>query len=232
MTPLYQQIKNHIREHIGAGTWGPGQRVPSENELVRTLGASRMTVNRALREMTDEGILHRVAGVGTFVADRTAYAHPLEVRNIAEEIRARGHQHSAQVVTLETMRAGGELAGNFGVPPKTNLFHSLILHSENGVPLQIEDRYVNPAVAPDYMSIDFAKTTPYEYLVRVAPLQEAEHVLRAVMPGDSVRKLLGMAEGEPALLLLRRTWSNGVVTSTVRLYYPGSRYELAGRFNP
>lgn len=232
MTPLYQQIKNHILEHIGSGSWGPGHRVPSENELVRLLGASRMTVNRALREMTDDGILTRVAGVGTFVADSTAHAHPLEIRNIADEIRARGHTHTARVITLETVRAGGELARNFGVLPKTNLFHSLIVHSENGVPIQVEDRYVNPAVAPDYLAIDFNKTTPYEYLIRVAPLQDAEHVLRAVMPGESIRGLLSMADDEPALLLLRRTWSDGTVASTARLYYPGSRYELAGRFKP
>src|SRR5690606_19090542 len=153
-----QQIKNHILEHIGTGALGAGDRVPSENELVRLLGASRMTVNRALREMTDEGLLTRVAGVGTFVADRTAHAHPLEVRNIADEIHERGHRHAARVVTLETMRAGTELARNFGVLPKTDLFHSLIVHFENDIPLQVEDRYVNPAVAPDYLNMDFDKT--------------------------------------------------------------------------
>lgn len=232
MIPLYRKIKDHITHKIRSGEWLPGHRLPSENEFVKLISASRMTVNRALRELTSEGILTRVAGVGTFVADHAAKAHPLEVRNIADEICARGHIHRSRVITLETVRAGSDLAQSFGVPSKSPLFHSLIVHTENDIPIQVEDRYVNPAVAPGYGGVDFTTTIPYEYLIKAAPLQEAEHILRAVLPNDSICKLLAMEKGEPCLLLLRRTWSGGVVTSTVRLYYPGSRYELAGRFKP
>lgn len=232
MTPLYQKVKDYILEHIGSGEWQYNDRVPSENELVEIMGASRMTVNRALRELADDGILVRTAGVGTFVAKATAHAHPLEVHNIADEIRARGHDYKSRIVTREHVRAVGELARSFGIMPKTELFHSLIVHYENGQPIQVEDRYVNPKVAPGYGDADFSKMTPHEYLVQVAPLQEAEHILQAAMPPPSIKALLEMDENEPCLLLLRRTWTNGIVASTARLYYPGSRYELAGRFKP
>ena len=68
--PLYQQVKNHIIERIESGEWPPERRTPSENELVEALSVSRMTANRALRELTAEGYLVRVQGVGTFVAAR------------------------------------------------------------------------------------------------------------------------------------------------------------------
>src|ERR1700749_1803909 len=121
LQPLYLQVKRHILDNIGSGKWGAATRVPSENDLVRSFGVSRMTANRALKELSDEGILVRIAGVGSFVADRHARAHPLEIRGIDQEIRERGHVHRAEIVSLERVRAGAELAADFGVAPRSEL---------------------------------------------------------------------------------------------------------------
>jgi GntR family histidine utilization transcriptional repressor len=230
--PLYQKVKRHILDNIGSGKWATSARVPSENEIVKSFGVSRMTANRALRELRDEGVLVRIAGVGSFVADRHARAHPLEIRSIAEEIRERGHVHRAEVVSLQRICAVGTLAEDFGIAPHSDLFRSEIVHFENDHPLQLEERWVLPALAPDYLTVDFGRTTPYDYLVKVAPLQEAEHLLRAVMPDERTRKLLAMKRDEPCLLMIRRTWTAGRIASVARLYYPGSRYEMSGRFRP
>ena len=230
--PLYLRVKRHILDNIGSGKWAVSMRVPSENEIVRSFGVSRMTANRALKELRDEGVLVRIAGVGSFVADRHARAHPLEIRSIADEIRERGHAHRAEIVSMERVRAIADLARDFGVPARSELFRSVIVHFENERPVQLEDRYVSPALAPDYLSVDFSRTTPYEYLIQVAPLQEAEHLLRAVMPDDRTRKLLAMKRNEPCLLVIRRTWTAGQIASVARLHHPGSRYEMSGRFRP
>ena len=232
LQPLYLKVKRHILDNIGSGKWGASARVPSENDIVKSFGVSRMTANRALRELRDEGVLVRIAGVGSFVAERHAHAHPLEIRSIADEIRGRGHVHRAEIVSLERLRAMAELAENFGIAPRSGLFCSVIVHFENERPVQLEERYVLPKLAPDYLTVDFLKTTPYDYLVKVAPLQEAEHLLRAVMPDAGARKLLAMKRDEPCLLMIRRTWTAGQVASVARLYYPGSRYEMSGRFRP
>src|SRR3569833_4296296 len=97
-TARYLQVKKFVLARISSGTLAVGDRVPSENELVRELDVSRMTANRALRELAADGVLVRVAGVGTFVAEPRVKAPPLEVRNIADEIRARGHEHQAKIV--------------------------------------------------------------------------------------------------------------------------------------
>ena len=232
LQPLYLQVKRHILENIGSGKWTASDRVPSENEIVKTFGISRMTANRALRELQDEGVLVRVAGVGSFVAERQARAHPLEIRSIADEIRERGSVHRAEVVALERVRAVGGLAEDFRVAPRTELFFSALVHFEDDRPVQIEDRYVLAKLAPAYLKVDFSRTTPHDYLIEAAPLQEAEHVLRAVMPDVRTRKLLAMPRGEPCLLVIRRTWSAGAIASVANLHYPGSRYELSGRFRP
>ncbi len=232
LQPLYLQVKRHILDNIGSGKWSAAARVPSENEIVKSFKVSRMTANRALRELRDEGVLVRIAGVGSFVADRHAHAHPLQIRGIADEIRDRGHVHRAEIVSLERVRAVAELADDFCIAPRSELYRSLIVHFENDRPIQLEDRYVSPKLAPDYLSIDFSKTTPHDYLVKAAPLQEAEHLLRAEMPDERTRKLLAMKRDEPCLVVIRRTWTAGQIASVARLHYPGSRYEMSGRFRP
>jgi GntR family histidine utilization transcriptional repressor len=232
LQPLYLKVKRHILDNIGSGKWPASARVPSENDIVKSFGVSRMTANRALRELRDEGVLVRIAGVGSFVAERHARAHPLEIRSIADEIRERGHAHRAEIVSLERVRAVAELAADFGIAPRSELYCSELIHFENDRPVQLEDRYVLPKLAPDYLQIDFSRLTPFDYLTAVAPLQEAEHLLRAVMPDERTRKLLDMKPGEPCLLVIRRTWSAAEVASVARLYYPGSRYEMSGRFRP
>jgi GntR family transcriptional regulator, histidine utilization repressor len=232
LQPLYLKVKRHILDNIDSGKWGASMRVPSENDIVKTFGVSRMTANRALRELRDEGILVRIAGVGSFVADRQAHAHPLEVRGIADEIRARGHVHRAEIVSLDRVRAVAKLAEDFCIAPRSELYCSLIVHFENERPIQLEDRYVLPKLAPGYLQVDFSRTTPHDYLIEVAPLQEAEHLLRAEMPDERTRKLLAMKRDEPCLVVIRRTWTAGQIASVARLYYPGSRYEMSGRFRP
>ena len=232
LQPLYLQVKRHILDNIGSGKWGAASRVPSENDLVRSFGVSRMTANRALRELRDEGVLVRIAGVGSFVADRHAHGHPLQIRGIDTEIGERGHAHRADIVSLERIRAVAELAEDFRVAAGTELYCSVIVHFENERPIQLEDRYVLPKLAPDYLRMDFKLTTPHDYLTKAAPLQQAEHVLRAEMPDERTRKLLAMKKDEPCLVVIRRTWTADQIASVARLYHPGSRYELSGRFRP
>jgi GntR family histidine utilization transcriptional repressor len=232
LQPLYLQVKRHILDNIGSGKWGASARVPSENDIVKAFRVSRMTANRALRELQDEGVLVRIAGVGSFVAAAQAHGHPLEIRGIDAEIRERGHLHRSQIVSLERMRADAQLAEDFGVAARTQLYRSVIVHFENTNPIQLEDRYVLPRLAPDYLRMDFQQTTPHEYLVAAAPLQKAEHVLRAEMPDEPTRKLLLMKKHEPCLVVIRRTWTADQIVSVARLYHPGSRYELSGRFRP
>lgn len=227
--PRYQQLKELIIERIAAGELQPSDRVPSEHELVATMNVSRMTANRALRELNDEGIVERIAGRGTFVADLRAQSHLLEVQNIADEIAARGHAHSSSLVRQSRQRARGEVAKALRVVQGTPVFHLLLVHSENGVPVQIEDRHVLASFAPECLEQDFTEVTPSAYLTSIAPLQEADHVVRASMPNAAVRQQLQMPDDEPALVVIRRTWSKGRPVTFTRLHHPGSRYELTGR---
>jgi GntR family histidine utilization transcriptional repressor len=230
--PRYQQLKDAIIERITDGELRPGDRVPSENELVLSSGVSRMTANRALRELTDEGYVERVAGRGTFVSDFRAQSHVREIQNIADEVEARGHRHSADVVSRARLQARGEVARALHVRPGTPVIHLLVVHRENGTPIQVEDRYVLAEFAPNALTQDYTSTTPSAYLTSISPLAEAEQVVRAQMPDKLVRRLLETGADEPVLVVLRRTWANGRAVTFARLSHPGSRYELTGHYKP
>lgn len=227
--PRYRQVAEHVRARIAEGTWAPGARVPSENELTRSLGVSRMTANRALRELAAEGVLERVQGLGTFVAAPKPQSELLRIRNIREEIEERGHTHSCQVLLLEGCKVEGELAASLGLSPEAHAFHSRLLHLESDLPAALEERWVNPAFAPDYDHQDFTRITPNEYLTGLGQIEAAEHVIEAVRPRAEVRRRLALKADDPCLLLTRRTWSGGMIASRARFFYPGPRYRLAGR---
>lgn len=228
--PSYARVKHWVTTQVANGSLKAGERVQSESELSDRFALSRMTVNRALRELAAEGIIVRVAGVGSFVAEQRVHAHPLKVRNIAEEIRERGHEYSARVVKLQRARADARLAAQLAVRVGDRLDHSLIVHCENGIPLQLEDRFVNPDVIAGYRRNDFTRFTPHEFLMRAAPLQRAEHIVRAMQPNAAIQRLLQISSHEACLLVIRRTYALNRIATVAELFHPGSRYELSGEF--
>ena len=228
----YRRVKSFLRDGLAGGRWRPGALMPSEAELVARFGVSRMTVSRALRELQSEGLVDRVQGVGTFAAERTRVSSTLTIRDLHEEIEARGHRHHAEVHVKREERAPAALAQQLGLAEGSPVFRTLIVHHDNGVPLQCEDRYVNPACAPEYLEVDFTRTTPTRYLLEVAPLWEAQYTIEAGVPTRQEARLLGIGSDEPCLIVVRRTLSRGVPITLARLVHPGTRYQLEGRFNP
>lgn len=147
-TAKFAEIKEYIRRHIEAGEWEENTRVPSENQLAEQFGCSRMTARRALTELVEAGVLERSQGLGTFVASLKSQSSMLSIRNIADEIKGRGHGHSVQVVELAAINAIPPIAIALGLEEGTEVFYSLLVHCEQGIPLQLEERFVNPSLAP------------------------------------------------------------------------------------
>lgn len=204
--------------------------MPSESELVERFGVSRMTVGRALRDLQASGLIERRQGSGTFATQPHKVASTLRIRDIHEEITERGHRHRASVHLCRAEPAPRDVAARLGLSKGDVVFHTVIVHFENDVALQCEDRYVNPACSPGYLAVDFTRITPTHYLLDVAPLSEARYTIEATLPAELEAKLLGIARREPCLVVRRLTFSRGVPVTSVRLTHPGSRYLLEGGF--
>ena len=222
----YIVIKQHICQKIESGQWPQHYKVPSENELTQQFSVSRMTARRALQELTEQGILIRAQGSGTFVATFKSQSSLLEIRNISDEINERGHKHHAKQLILKSIAVTEEIAILLNLKNNEHVFFSQVLHFENDQPIQLEQRYVNAELVPEYLCQDFTKTTPHEYLSAVAPLTEATHEIEAILAANDICQLLNISDSTPCLQVKRRTWSSKGVVSLAILTAPGNKYRL------
>ena len=229
-TALYQQIQDYVLARIQSGAWSSGHKLPSENDMVQQFGVSRMTVNRALREMSAQGHIQRVAGVGSFVAAAKVQSNLVQIAQLGTEVRQRGHAYRCEVITQARVAASLEVAMALGLATGESVFHVVCVHYEDALPVQLEDRYINPRMAPDVLAQDFVHTPPSEYMVRHVRYDQMEHVVDAVLPTLQQAGLLQMDEREPCLQLTRRTWLRDQAITWVRCLHPGTRYRLGSRF--
>lgn len=226
----YQQVKTFIKTRITSGAWKPGDAVPSETALMAQFKISRMTVNRALRELALEGMVNRIQGSGTRVAELHRISSRLTIRDIKDEVEERGHTHASRVLLVATEKATAPLAKTLNLRGNAKVFHTILVHLENGIPIQYEDRYVNPSAAPDFLQTDFTQHTPAHHLLTRAPLTDASYQIEACLPGQQIAELLQIKPTEACLAITRRTVSGAHVASLARLVYPGTRYSFAGQF--
>jgi len=227
-----QKVKSHVLSNIESGKWLPNDKIPSEFNLVKQLGISRSTVNRALKELTLEGYLTRIQGLGTFVSDKKTKYALLEIKNIADEISDLGGTYSCDVLALEPLKADTHISQQLEIKQGTPIFFSRIVHHMSGTPLQLAERYINPAFAPNYLDQDFHKVSPSEYLFSQGALTEVEHIIEAIMPDEATRSILRLADNEPCLIIHRRTWSKTMIANYARLLHPASRFTPSSRFAP
>jgi GntR family histidine utilization transcriptional repressor len=228
----YARVKLHLKEGLASGRWPPGALMPSETELVAAFGVSRMTVNRALRELQAEGLVQRTQGVGTFAAQLHKVSSTLTIHDLHDEIVSRGHHYAAQVHLQRGEPAPAALAAQLDVATGSTVYHTLIVHLENGVPLQCEDRYVNPAAAPRYLQADFTRKTPTRELFESTALWRAQYSIEAARATAQEAALLGVAADAPCLIMVRRTFTRAAPITIARLVHPGALYALHGEFQP
>ncbi|AEX21727.1 histidine utilization repressor [Vibrio sp. EJY3] len=229
--PLYMQIKQFILDKIETGEWMTGQRIATEFELTEQFEVSRMTVNKAIRDLVNEGRLQRRPRLGTFVCNPVEKSESplLDIRNIAAEVRDRGREYRSKVLKQVAIKADATIATKLGVMLGTTVFYSEIIHYEDSTPIQLELRWVNSQYAPSYLDQDFTHITPNQFLSDNCPLSAIEHTVEAIVPDNRIKLDLNMSSNEPCLLLNRRTWSQDKLVSTALLYHPGNKYKLSSK---
>ncbi|MDC0609699.1 histidine utilization repressor [Vibrio sp.] len=230
-SPLYLQIKRYIEDNIDRGFWPVGHRITTELELAKQFSVSRMTVNKAIRDLVNNGKLQRRPRLGTFVSSpqQKAESPLLDIRNIADEIHNRGQEYRSDVKIQKSIIADDDIATKLGVMLGSQTYYTEIIHYADNIPLQLEVRWVNAQFAPDYINQDFTQITPNHYLSIACPLSAIEHTVEAITPDSKVKSALLLTNQEPCLLLNRRTWSEEKLISSALLYHPASKYKLSSK---
>lgn len=229
--PLYVQIKQYLNANIESGAWPVGSKIATELELTEQFSVSRMTVNKAIRDLVNEGKLQRRPRAGTFVCTpKEKLESPLlGIRNIADEVSQRGHVYTNRIMKQIAIDADESVAIKLGIMIGSPVFYTEIIHFEQSKPIQLELRWVNTQFAPQYLKQDFSSITPNQYLSENCPISAIEHTVEAISPSEEVQALLCIANTEPCLLLHRRTWSQNQLVSSALLYHPGSTYKLSSK---
>lgn len=228
-TPAYQQIKQYILGHIHRGEWRAGEMIPAEMRLAELFSVSRMTVNRALKELSEEKVLERRQGSGTFVAQQQFNHTFVEVRNIADDIRQAGKAYRAEVLN--------QMHCTFDTLPKAlqvlfvesqSLLQIDIVHYADNKPLQYERRWVDVGLLPDFVNQDFSRINTSDYLITQVPLVKGHYVIKATIPPETISQALSMPTEQAALLLTRYTYSGTHVVTYVQMWHDGAQYQFAG----
>ena len=228
--PLYRQIKGAIARPILSGRLTPGARLPSEHEFMALFATSRMTVNKALQSLAEDGLVVRRRPNGTFVAPQVSEHAVMDIVDIIDEVEGAGGRYGYRLLGRE--QVSGEAQPKLDLPPGAELLHLTCRHDADGIPILLEERWINVAAVPDCRSESFAATPPNRWLLRNVPWSKAEHTIRAVTAERAVARQLELAEGDACLRVERTTWQAQTPITFVSLTYPGERHQLVARFAP
>ncbi len=230
--PLHEQIRRAVCAPILSGAWPPGRRVPSEHELTALFGASRMTVNRAMRALADDGLIVRRRRTGSVVAALPGERAVMAMGSIRAAIEADGQVYAYQRVARRRTRATGDIAGRFAIALATPLLNISCRHLADGKPATLEDHWINLAVLSDADDEPFDRAPPGEWLATRLPWAASRYVVTAVSAGKATARLLDLHPGAACLKIDRRIWRDGVPAVFVSRLHPGTGHALTGEAPP
>jgi GntR family histidine utilization transcriptional repressor len=226
--PLHRRIAGDIERRIASGEWRPGFRIPTEADLMAEYGCARMTVSRAVSDLSARALVVRRRRAGTVVAHPPIHSSALvAIPDIQAEIEGRGLTYSHRLLVRE-VRPATEDEGGMGV----RLIALDTLHQADDRPFAFERRLIALDAAPEAEDADFTVQPPGGWLLAHLPWSEAEHRISAVGADVETAKHLGLADGAPCLRLERRTWRDGQGVTWAWQTFPGAAYDLVARFSP
>lgn len=219
MTATYREIKADILGRITRGEWKPGSPIPGELELAETYGSARATVNRAMRELAEDGIIERKRKAGSRVRLSPLRQARFDIPIVRREIEDQGAAYRYALVQAEVVRAPDWVRARMGLPAGAKVRHVVCLHFADAAPYQHEDRWINLAVLPQARDADYAASGPNEWLVAHVPFSEAEISISATAADAALAAHLACAPGDPLLQIERSTRWNGRAVTFVRLVH-------------
>ncbi len=222
MSAGWREVRAELGRRIAARDWAPGGRMPNEEDLAEELGCARGTVNRAMRALAEDGIVERRRRAGTRVAVTPVRRAVMRIPVLRREIAASGRAPGYRLLTREEAPAPEEVAGRLGLAAGAPLLRVDALHLADGAPWALERRWVVAGAVPGLALETFEEMSANEWLVRNAPLTDADLAIAAEAAGARDARALGCAAGAP-VLVLRRTTRNasGPITDVRQVFAPG-----------
>ena len=229
---LHSRILADLRDAIVSGAWPPGHRVPYEHELSATYGCSRMTVNKAMTQLVDSGLIERRRRAGSFVRQPRLQSAVLQIREVRAQVAAPGLAYRYEIGRRRLRRGTRADAAWLGLAGVEHVLEVRCIHFAGTRVFCVEHRVINLVAVPAAAEASFETEAPGPWLVRVVPWTTAEHRISAATADAALAEIAHVPEGTPCLVIERHTWRAEEPVTAVRLTYPGAAHELVARFSP
>jgi GntR family transcriptional regulator, histidine utilization repressor len=225
----FRDIKREVFRRIRSNEWGPGTLLPGEVDLAAEFGCARATVNRAMQELSDDGIIERRRKGGSRVKLAPSRQVTFEIPLIRAEVEARGAEYRYELLSNAIEKAPKWLAARLDLKANTLVRHVECIHYADRTPFQYEDRWINLNVVPRAEAADFSTVSPNEWLVSEVPYTNAEVRFSATRADTKISTLLNTMIGEPIFLSERSTWLAETPVTNVRFYFAPA-YQMIARY--
>lgn len=219
MKTAFRDVKEDIRRRIVEGQWAPGELIPNEVDLASQFQCARATVNRAVRELAEEGLVERKRKAGTRVRLSPIRRAQFEIPVVRQEIESRGQLYRYALVNREVVDTPDWLRARMALDESGRVLHLTCMHYGDGNPYQFEDRWINLDALPKAADADFSSTGPNEWLVATVPYSDAEISFSATSADESLVRHLSCAVGDALFLTERSTWWQDAAITYVRLIF-------------
>jgi GntR family transcriptional regulator len=209
--PLYHQLKEIFEDRLASGEWASGDLIPNELELCKQFGVSRGPVRQALDRLVQEGKLARRQGKGTRVLPPKIENELGGFYSFTSLIEQKGLQHSARILSFETVPAAGSPARLLALPPSARVYQVRRLRLADSLPLILEKLYVPEALCPGLTPGDLDTHPLYSLMAErfAISLARATQFFEPALADPYEADILGLPRGAPVLLLQNLTYSQG-----------------------
>ena len=219
----WQAVQAEVLRRIRSGAWKPGESIPHEADLAEELGCARTTVNRALREVAESGLIERRRRAGSRVAARPVRKATLEIPVIRDEVEAAGQAYRFDLLVREEVVPSPAIATKMAVAEDQMLLHLMGLHMAGGRPYAYEDRWIDLSAVPAAATVDFTRISPNEWLVLSIPFEGGDIAFTAAS-AEGLASALDCPTDAALFVVERVTWRGAERLTTVRLTFaPGYR---------
>jgi GntR family histidine utilization transcriptional repressor len=215
----FQDVRDEVIRRIQDHVWPQGTLLPTEFELAEEFGCARATVNRALRELADRGIVDRKRKSGTRVAIAPVRQAVFEIAVVRQTIEETNAAYRYALVNRRIGEAPPWLAAQLGLDSKAQVLHLQCMHYADNQPFQFEDRWINVEAVPEVLDQDFGTRGPNEWLLEQIPFTDAEIALSAVQSDGELAEFLAIPPGSSILQMERVTWLKGQPVTLVRMSF-------------
>ncbi|WP_246097191.1 GntR family transcriptional regulator [Ruegeria faecimaris] len=220
----FRDIKQVVLDRIQTGIWSPDSILPSEMDLAAEFSSTRTTVNRALRELAEEGYLERKRKAGTRVLNSPIRKAQFAIPLVRDEITATGAAYRYSLVDREVQPAPSWLASRLDLKKEQDVLHLRCMHYADNVAFQLEVRWIVADVVPEVLEESFEQSGPNDWLVNRVPFSNLELSFMATKADGEISKFLDTPPGDPIFTAERITWLRRAPVTYAKLYFaPGYR---------